>query len=117
MKQNELRHFKHLFLFTLTGLVALLCTPVEPHTDYDELAPFLDSLIIAHQVPGLSFAVFNAKIEPLDVSFRICIDFEKEIELILMYFDGAVYFAPMAKEASHGDVRFHSIAIDINHFN
>ena len=43
----------------ISGLLATSCADAEPSDRFEAFGPFLDSLMIAHGVPGVGFAVFD----------------------------------------------------------
>ena len=61
----------------------------------------------------LSSTVFYAEIEPLDVSFGICIDVKEKVKLTLLDFDDAVEIAPFEKTIENpliiAKVRVHTL--------
>ena len=59
MKWHALKLSKCLLVLGLIGSITTSCNPTDQHTSFTGLDSFLDSLITAHQVPGISFAVFN----------------------------------------------------------
>ena len=50
---------KRLVLLLILGSVLSSCAAPDRSTEFDVLGPFLDSLMLEHEVPGISFAVFD----------------------------------------------------------